>query len=275
MKKAWAAALRSEKCSLTIFALQPVQEPISFILVLHLLLPDNCSSVYKQQKYLEHFCNCWSYLLVYVIVVFSWTDKVILTGALNKHSCMNEWSCSTSEDGVALCSQYKRWDIMKVLIHIKSKVQSPKLITSSIQKFELKYSCFITNPLLLAQQNPAWLPNPKEWFNNDTAHYPTPPLQHSEPYSVQFTKASSTQLHRWLQQFIIVYLHGCYHEMSGRLCSGLLCDKCCLDKDKVSPRVWSISSAERPHLQFHHPEVICFCEAAVIEGEAGAAATQV
>lgn len=35
------------------------------------------------------------------------------------------------------------------------------------------------------------------------------------------------------------------------------------------------SSAERPHLQLHDPEVVGFWEAAVIEGVAGAAATQV
>lgn len=34
-------------------------------------------------------------------------------------------------------------------------------------------------------------------------------------------------------------------------------------------------SAKSPHLQLHDSKVVCFCEAAVIEGEAGAAAAQV
>ncbi len=67
--------------------------------------------------------------------------------------------------------------------------------------------------------------------------------------------------------------------MSGCVCF-LLSDKCCLDKadqrgrgEKLRGR--SASSAERPHLQLHHPEVGGFSEAAVVEGVAGAAATQV
>lgn len=70
--------------------------------------------------------------------------------------------------------------------------------------------------------------------------------------------------------------------MNEQLCLFLLSDKCCLDKAELGTK-WvkeklrdhSASSAERPHLQLHDSEVVGFWEATVIEGVAGAAATQV
>lgn len=60
----------------------------------------------------------------------------------------------------------------------------------------------------------------------------------------------------------------------------MLSDKCCLDKADQqgrgeSKRNSANSSAECPHFQLHHPEVVRFREATVVESVAGAAATQV
>lgn len=155
---------------------------------------------------------------------------------------------------VPSCTHDKWRDIMKLLIHIESKVQTLGLVAHSVQEWGLRGSSFLTVQLHAVQQSSVWLPKPQEWVNQPCNSPPLNPTAPDQPCSVHSSSLQSTALNHTDKSSSLWLIFFTWMRPWNECCLFLFSDKCRLDKADQRGRGESkrnSAAARSPQLNVH------------------------